>query len=542
MDNLPDWSYSPIGTASDFGEWISMNGDYNADGMDDIAIGWPTYAGGQTDEGSIYLFYGSEFGPSASPDLQVEGNIVSEKIGSNFGSGDVNDDGFDDLIFIYPDFDAENYQTGWVRTLFGKASGLSPTSFKDIYVGGGSALNTKFIEVSKDADGDSIADIFIGHWYTSYSSRGYVTMHKGEPNSCTLLSDTSFVEVTDTSITVHWSDIGAVHYNARCRKLGTAVWTYFSTAGTFAYFDGLDSCTAYEVQLNAECGTSSGAWSTFIVHTVGCPIPCDLLEITSVDITGITGSSATVAWEDSEEALSYIFRYKQVSGTFWVEFELPVNVIVLATLTACTNYEVQIKSDCGADTSFWSESFLFSTTCGGCTSPVSGLYASPITTSGAKLHWIADPGASKYKVYYRQVGAGTWTIVNAHQNFRTLTGLLPATTYEYKVKSLCAVGVESDFSSTANFTTLPLRSSQAVELIMKILPSPNNGVFLVQYSGFTLPPTISIYALNGQLIHRVESDNLTEFKIELPQIEQGMYLIELVSGNTAAYDKFIVTH
>lgn len=540
MDTTADWSFIPAVSTQDFGEWISMDADYNDDGINDIVIGNPSYTNGQTTEGCIYVFYGSITGPASVPDLLYESNIALLKLGTSFVGGDLNGDGFDDLALGMPEYDLPT-NNGVVRILYGKAGGISTLNYSDI-VGGGSTFHGRTLSYSPDADGDNIGDLFVGHWYTGTSSRGNIQMYKGKLDLCSLYTDTSLVTVTDTTVSVYWNDVAAVNYNIRLRKAGTVGWTTITTTGTYAQFTELDSCTLYELQLNAECDASSGAWHTFYVSTVGCPLPCNLVEIPSVTISGITGSTATVTWEEPEEALSYIVRFKQVSAATWIEFELPVNSIVLATLTACTNYEVQIKSDCGVDTSYWSDSYLFTTTCGGCGTAPAGLYESPITATGAKLHWIADPGASKYKVYYRQTGTATWIIVNAHQNFRTLTGLLPSTTYEYKVKSLCAVGVESGFSVTETFTTLPFREGITETVSMTISPSPNNGTFRVNYDGFTTPPNIRIYTIGGQLVYEASALDLTETTIELPHVEPGLYLIELNNGTSSMIEKFIVTY
>jgi len=540
MDTTADWSYAPLVATQDFGEWISMDADYNGDGLNDIVVGDPTYTNGQTTEGCLYVFYGKVTGPSAVPDFFYESNVALMKLGTTFAGGDVNGDGFDELSAGMPDYDAPT-NNGLIKIFYGKAGGIVSGSYSDV-LGATNANTGKTVAYSRDADGDAIGDLFVGHWSSTTTFHGYIDMHKGKLDLCSLYADTTAVVISDTTISVQWNDVAAINYNIRLRKAGTAEWTIITTTGTTAEFTELDSCTLYELQLNAECSESSGAWNSFFVTTIGCPLPCELVEIPSVIITGISGSTATVTWEEPEEALSYIVRYKQVSGTYWIEFELPVNSIVLGTLTACTNYEVQIKSDCGADTSYWSDSYLFTTTCGGCGTPPTGLYESPITATAAKLHWIADPGASKYKVYYRQTGAGAWIIVNAHQNFRTLTGLSPATSYQYKVKSLCAPGVESAFSAVKTFTTVPLRSDSEANVSVSVYPSPNDGNFSMAFEGFITAPTVRVFALNGQLVYEGVADNVHYTQVSLQSVGSGMYFIELNDGVRSIIEKCIISN
>ncbi len=91
---------------------------------------------------------------------------------------------------------------------------------------------------------------------------------------------------------------------------------------------------------------------------------------------------------------------------------------------------------------------------------VGGLTATAITTTTATLNWSANPSAvGGYNVQYRLFGAPTFTafagnpvIVGTSVN---IAGLLPSSTYEFQVQTVCAgVGNLSSFSASRNFNTL----------------------------------------------------------------------------------------
>ena len=81
-----------------------------------------------------------------------------------------------------------------------------------------------------------------------------------------------------------------------------------------------------------------------------------------------------------------------------------------------------------------------------------GLAASSVGSDSATVSWDAVAGAS-FDLQYRQVGAGSWTIVSASGISTALSGLSSLTQYEAQVRSKCPDNSTSAYSSTINFTT-----------------------------------------------------------------------------------------
>ncbi|MEW6747828.1 MAG: FG-GAP-like repeat-containing protein [Planctomycetota bacterium] len=91
------------------------HGDVNGDGFDDDVVG----AGGHHVPGKASVFHGSPAGPSAQPDWWFLGDDWYE-VGEAVAAGDINGDGYDDVVV-----GAENRADTWIFT--GSASGLSST-------------------------------------------------------------------------------------------------------------------------------------------------------------------------------------------------------------------------------------------------------------------------------------------------------------------------------------------------------------------------------------------------------------------------------
>ena len=114
---------------------VSSAGDINADGFDDLLIGAPgAYSNGQY-AGRSYVIFGKASGFAASFNISsLSGtngfaiNGINE--GDNFGwsvssAGDINADGFDDLLIGAPGAYSNGQYAGRSYVIFGKASGFA---------------------------------------------------------------------------------------------------------------------------------------------------------------------------------------------------------------------------------------------------------------------------------------------------------------------------------------------------------------------------------------------------------------------------------
>jgi hypothetical protein len=77
-----------------------------------------------------------------------------------------------------------------------------------------------------------------------------------------------------------------------------------------------------------------------------------------------------------------------------------------------------------------------------------------ITNVSCDANWATAEDAQQYLFEYRKVGATSYTVVRVTSGTSTkLTGLTPATTYEYRVQSNCP-GSNSSYSDLKQFTTV----------------------------------------------------------------------------------------
>jgi energy-converting hydrogenase Eha subunit B len=82
----------------DLGRSVSTAGDVNGDGYADVIVGAPDNDDGGSDAGRAYVYFGGPAGDAVA-DLTMTGEASNNNFGYSVGAaGDVNADGFDDWI------------------------------------------------------------------------------------------------------------------------------------------------------------------------------------------------------------------------------------------------------------------------------------------------------------------------------------------------------------------------------------------------------------------------------------------------------------
>jgi hypothetical protein len=198
--------------------------------------------------------------------------------------------------------------------------------------------------------------------------------------------------------------------------------------------------------LSNPCQNSSGNVIDYnlVIGTVSCPSP------TGLTATNITATSGNISWTGGT---NWTLEYKTASSSNWTAATGTItNPYSLSGLTPSTNYNVRVRSICGAgDTSAWTAAISFTTGAAECDAPT-GLTVSNITSTAANFTWN-NADVNGWTVQYRSTGGWTTSDLLTANSY-SLTGLTQNTEYEVCVKAACQQGGESEFVCTT-FTTEP---------------------------------------------------------------------------------------
>ncbi len=182
------------------GRSVSNAGDVNGDGFDDVIIGAPFSGSTGNSFGSSYVVFGKASGFDATLDLAVlDGNNgfrmdemgVDDRLGySVSNAGDVNGDGFDDVIVGAPSADPNASYSGSSYVVFGKASGfdarmnLSNLNGNNGFRVDGEGGEQSGLSVSNagDVNDDGYDDVMVG----TFSDSSYVVFGKASGFNATL--------------------------------------------------------------------------------------------------------------------------------------------------------------------------------------------------------------------------------------------------------------------------------------------------------------------------------------------------------------------
>jgi len=163
LGNTPWVEESPDTDFIEFGYAVAGAGDVNGDGYADILVGAPHYAGDLVGEGIVYLYAGSAAGPVGTPAWSAEGNETNSHWGQEVATaGDVNGDGYADILVGAPTYDGDFLEEGRAALYLGRATMPDYAPAWAVEGGQTEAHYGNSVATAGDVNGDGLSDIIVG--------------------------------------------------------------------------------------------------------------------------------------------------------------------------------------------------------------------------------------------------------------------------------------------------------------------------------------------------------------------------------------------
>ena len=264
----PAWSVEANQASARLGR-VASAGDVNGDGYDDVIVGAPQFDDGESDEGLAWVYLGSASGLATNPAWTAE----SDQAGAHFGTsvstaGDVNGDGYSDVIVGAPSFDGSQTNGGLARVYHGSGSGLATSPAWTGESDQADAFYGYSVSTAGDVNGDGYSDVIVGAPYFdgSQANVGLARVYHGSANGLATdpawardsdQADASFGYSVSTAGDVNgdgYSDVivGAYRYSSGQTSEGRA----FVYLGSASGLGSGPAWTAESDQLIAEFGVS----------------------------------------------------------------------------------------------------------------------------------------------------------------------------------------------------------------------------------------------------------------------------------------------
>jgi hypothetical protein len=177
------WTLESNQGSAYFGSSVAPAGDVNGDGFTDVVVGAPYFDDGQVDEGQASVFLGSPAGPGSAPAWTAESDQDQAYFGTSVASaGDVNGDGFDDVVVGAPRFSDGELLEGKAFLYLGSASGVETSAAWTAESDNAFAYFGQSVASAGDVNGDGFGDVIVGApYFSGRRSEGRAFLYLGSP-------------------------------------------------------------------------------------------------------------------------------------------------------------------------------------------------------------------------------------------------------------------------------------------------------------------------------------------------------------------------
>ncbi len=206
LNTAPAWFVTGENSMSYLGYTVSGAGDVNNDGYDDVlvaAIGYPS----NLRQGKVYLYLGGSAGLASVPNRTYLGVRNYDYLGVGLaGVGDINGDGYADILMGATGFENGQTDEGAAYLVLGSSTGGSPTWSWTAESNQASASFGRPVAPAGDVNDDGYADVLVGAIYYDNGPQDGGRAYAWYGSAAGLPTNPSWMAETGY-LSMHWTPI-----------------------------------------------------------------------------------------------------------------------------------------------------------------------------------------------------------------------------------------------------------------------------------------------------------------------------------------------
>jgi hypothetical protein len=532
LSTTPVWQDEGDNEGGLMGKSVAAAGDVNGDGYDDLLIGLGLYSGGESEEGRAHLYYGNATGVSTNPDWIYEANQANAGLGFPLeGLGDVNNDGYADIIIGANGYDNGEEDEGRAYAFYGSSTGLPASPSWTVESNSTGAVLGHAVSAAGDVNNDGYDDAIVGGWgYNggSVPNSGKAWVYMGGPTGLSTTAAWEMEGPQSDDYYAFWVSgvgdvnkdnyddimVGAKRWDGSFPDEGKA-WLYYGSA------TGPSTTSGWEQE-----GDNDEAEYAIQFGPAG-------------DVNGdgiddvIMGSHFHTNTQNKEgKALLYLGSYSGLNTTAAWSF---YGGIAQANLGWTCDGAGDVNNDGFDDVivgafkysnpeTYEGSAFVFHGF-NNCTAPVGYTY-SGLTSTGVTVSWGAVPAASNYKITIKS--SASTLLYYATGTTYNITGLTPSKKYKSWIQAHCGAAW-SLRSNTISFMTPPMRITN--DALPEVYPNPSSDIVYFNTAHFrNLTTHIKLSDTKGNVVKEYlyeAEDDADKVAIDIADLANGMYFYTL---------------
>jgi hypothetical protein len=220
---------------------------------------------------------------------------------------------------------------------------------------------------------------------------------------------------------------------------------------------------------NLSCITYSNGTIAFAAMPGTATVSSAPGQVIGLSGSNTTSSTITASWQAPSSGgavTSYIVQFRQTGSTFWTSSAPVINATTyqITALSPATSYDIVVEAQNSGGPGAASTVLTTATSSAALSAPsqVIGLASTVTSGTAVQLTWSAQTGptgATNFTAQYRITGSSNWTSITGITGLtQAISGLLPATSYDFSVIGLNSAGA-GPVSLTVTATTQNLSQS-----------------------------------------------------------------------------------